>query len=120
MANTNTIQQQLTFAEWTSGSCLSMKAPCHQYLIAVCEHTQYAHCVVHPSSQCAYCFCAPALCTFRVHCMYLCPTAAPLFLTGVQFAFQNLLAKCVFATGVVQRVGERMTWREWGKLGEAN
>lgn len=43
---------------------------------------------------------------------------APLFLTGVQFAFQNLLARLVFATGLVERVGERMTWREWSKLGE--
>jgi hypothetical protein len=40
-----------------------------------------------------------------------------LFLTGVQFAFQNLLARLVFATGLVERVGERMTWREWSKLG---
>lgn len=41
---------------------------------------------------------------------------APLLMSGVQFAFQTLLAKAVFGTGLMKRTASAMTWRDWGRL----
>ena len=41
---------------------------------------------------------------------------APLLMSGVQFAFQALLAKLVFASGAVARAAPPMAPREWARL----
>eukprot|EP00798_Chlamydomonas_sp_ICE-L_P015942 gene15942-22074_t len=42
---------------------------------------------------------------------------APLLMSGVQFAFQNLLAKLVFKLGIIERhKREKMSWREWSRM----
>jgi hypothetical protein len=45
--------------------------------------------------------------------------AAPLLMTSVQFFFQHLLARAVFATRLLERVGEPLSWRDWSRLGAA-
>lgn len=39
-------------------------------------------------------------------------------MSSVQFAFQMLMAKGVFASGLMQRTASPMEWKEWCRLGE--
>lgn len=72
----------------------------------------------HPDGCLSVSKCVPRLLpACRPYACPVAPAAAPLLLTGVQFACQNVLARLVFASGLVQRVGERMTWRDWSRLG---
>ncbi len=46
------------------------------------------------------------------------PFPAPLFMTGVQFIFQHVFARAVFASGLAVRCGDRRTWMDWSKSSE--
>jgi len=62
----------------------------------------------------------PIICTFSwayERSVRPFPVAAPLFMSGMQFGFQALLAKLVFRTGLMQRVGQQLSWQEWSRNG---
>jgi len=43
------------------------------------------------------------------------PFPAPLFMSGVQFAMQHVLARAAFASGLAAREGNELSWMEWAK-----
>ena len=47
-----------------------------------------------------------------------CLLAAPLFMAGVQFALQHMIARLVFATGLVKRDAQPLSWQDWLRSGE--
>ena len=44
--------------------------------------------------------------------------AAPLFMAGMQFAMQHMLARLVFSTGLIKRTADNLSWQEWLKCGK--
>eukprot|EP00877_Chromochloris_zofingiensis_P007804 jgi/Chrzof1/3277/Cz12g19080.t1 len=41
---------------------------------------------------------------------------APLFMSSLQFAFQTLLAKLVFKSGLMSRTAQPIAWKDWSKM----
>lgn len=65
------------------------------------------------------------MCCYKCCCCTLTPglprAAAPLFMSSLQFLFQNLIAKTVFKLGLMQRTAGGMGtwgWREYCKQSE--